>query len=65
MRGTRAKQLRRIAQQMTVGLPAVNYAPMKRHTDPVRLGHCTRRAYKQLKAGFNTLTHGEKHGFGK
>lgn len=66
MRGTRAKQLRRAAQEMTVGLPAVSHEKKRtRWVDTVKLGNCTRRAYQRLKAGFRRLNQGEKHGIGQ
>jgi hypothetical protein len=50
MRNKRAKQLRKMARQETVGLPDVKYVRMK---GPVVMGACTRRAYKLLKQIYN------------
>lgn len=59
MRAKQAKRLRRAAEEMTTGQPAVTY--IENASGSVRLGrNCTRRTYKQLKAGFRTLTAQEK-----
>jgi len=57
MRGKKAKALRRIAEEQTVGQPAVAYkhgSPPEYHKDPrtsvpTVLSPCTRRWYQRLK----------------
>lgn len=48
MRAKKAKMLRKIARQETIGLPERRYA-QDTQTGQIRLAACTRLFYKQLK----------------
>lgn len=51
MNGKKAKLLRKIARQATVGLENVNYV-IHENTGQVQNGKCTRKLYKLLKKSY-------------
>jgi hypothetical protein len=60
MRGKRAKELRRIAREQTVGLPVRNYREVIRQGKPknarptIELFNCERAFYKGLKKTYKS-----------
>ncbi len=49
MNSKKARQIRREAERMTVGVPAVSYE-RSQHTGNIYLGWCTRREMQRIKA---------------
>lgn len=58
MRGAKAKQLRRIAEQSTTGAPLAQYVRV-RHSGQIMLhGGCTRAFYQRMKKAERMAKHG-------